>query len=371
MNGHARLVLLITVMFGSGEALAQTPPSAFTPFTLGDARVDLAVPESPAFSALGVTPEQVIRPTSGRDLATSVLNGIDRAGNLQTGVAVDAAPYMLLAGSAITLAQYQEPGEYLMRFLARWQVSFASTKGAGTGDPSARVALGTRVTLYDSGDPRTDATLLQCLVREGERVLNNAPRIAPTATAEEREFALSHREALVREGVGPCRDASARRRWNRTAWTAGLAPTWTSADGTASELAYSGTALWTSAGYGFEDVPVLEDHAMVAVYLKRRGREIVPDQLVPGAFITQNNVSVGGRLLLGWPHSQFNLETLLVRNDRTDLLDDHYWNVSMGFEQRLTGNTWLSLSVGRQVARDLVASQVSVVSAFNWGLGDK
>ncbi len=367
MNARPLSILMLVLLAARSEAQAPTPSI----FTLGDAVVDLAVPESPAFSALGVTPDQVARPTSARDLATSLLNGIDRAGNLQTGVAVDAAPFMLLAGSTMSLRQYQEPGEYLTRFLARWQVSFASTKGGGAGDPSARVALGTRVTLFDAGDPRMDATLLGCLVREAARVLDSAPPISPMATSEEREIALAGREALVREGVGPCRDAAARRRWNRTAWTAGLAPTWTSADGTASNLGYSGTALWTSVGYGFEDLPVLEEHAMVAFYLKRRGREIAPDQLVPGAFVTQDTVSAGARLLFGSAHSQFNFETLWVRNTRLDLLEDRYWNVSMGLEQRLTGNIWLSLAVGRQVARAPVASQMSVVSAFNWGLGEK
>ena len=139
-------------MLAARVAPAQTPPPPF--FTLGDARVDSAVPESPAFSALGVTPDRISRPTSARDLATSLLNGVDRAGNEPPDPcgrrcrAVNAADRTGHHARGLPAAR-----QYLTRFLARWQMSFASTKGGGQDDPSARIALGMRVTFFDRGDP--------------------------------------------------------------------------------------------------------------------------------------------------------------------------------------------------------------------------
>ncbi len=368
----ARRTLLFLLVFLSAVATAQAQPAANpSTFTLGDGTIDLAVPESPAFGALGLTPEEVSRPTTARELAMSFINGVDRSGNLQTGIAVDTAPYMLLAGSRITLRDYQQPGQYLTRFLARWQLSFASAKGGGEDDPSAKIALGMRFTLWDRGDPRMDAMLLGCLTREAARVLSSVPPVSPGISDEELAIENRRREELVREGATPCRDEAARRRWNRSAWIAGLAPTWTSADGTAPELDFSGTALWTSLGYGFESVPMLEDRAALTLYLKSRSGEIAADQLAPGSFISQDNLTAGVRFIVGSPTSQFNVETLWVRNDREDLREDSYWNLAFGFEQRLINNMWLNLSFGRQMARDASASEFSVISAFNWGLGQR
>jgi hypothetical protein len=368
MSARTWLFYAVSLLF-STAALAQ--PQNLSTFTLSDGTVDLAVPESPAFGALGLTAQEVSRPTTARELAMSFINGVDRSGNLQTGIAIDTAPYMLLAGPGITLRRYQEPGQYLTRFLARWQVSFASAKGGGAEDPSAKIGLGFRFTLLDRGDPRTDAMLLACLTREAARVLSSSPPVAPGISDEELAIENRRREESVREGARPCREEAARRRWNRTAWIAGLAPTWTSADGTVSQLDYSGTALWTSFGFGFEDVPALEDHAMLALYLRSRSREIVADSLAADGVITQDNVTVGVRFLVGSPTSQFNVETLWVRNDRVDFRDDRYWNLAFGFEQRLINNMWLNLSFGRQLARDASASEFSVISAFNWGLGER
>lgn len=354
-------------------AAAQTAPAAAaaapkpSTFKLASGTVDLAVPESPAFTALGLTPEQVSRPTSPRELATSLLNGIDRNGHFQTGVAIDTAPYMLLAGSRITLDDYRKPDQFMTRFLARWQVSFASAKGSGDDDPSAKLALGTRVTIFDRGDPRMDAVLTSCLAAAGSVAFKMAP-ISPLWSDEEKAAAQRHQEELVRTSAKPCREAAAKRRWNRSAWIAGVAPTWTSADGSTSDIDYSGTAVWTSIGYGFERVPVLEDRAMVAFYLKGRTREIVPDVFSEGAFVTQDSITTGFRLLAGSSSSQVNLELLWLDNDRPDGREDRYWNLGIGFEQRLVDNTWLNLSFGRQLARD-ASGQLFVVGAFNWGLG--
>src|ERR1051326_6742315 len=103
-----------------------------------DQPIDLSVPESPAFTVLGVTPQTVTRPASPRALATSLLNGVDPQGNFQTGLALDTVPYLLFMGNSITVNDYRNSTG--TRFLSNTQVSFATTKGS-SDDKSLRLAF--------------------------------------------------------------------------------------------------------------------------------------------------------------------------------------------------------------------------------------
>jgi hypothetical protein len=109
--------------------------------------LDLAVPDSPAFAILGTTPENVTRPTSPKDLATSLLNGVDEQGHFVTGVAIDVTPKMVFAGRTLQWRDCHD--NYSQRLAARTQVSYATTKGATSDDPAVRMALGVHVTPWD------------------------------------------------------------------------------------------------------------------------------------------------------------------------------------------------------------------------------
>ncbi len=140
------------------------PPAVAKNESIKTATIDLSVPESPAFTVLGLTPQTVTRPASPRELATSLLNGVDQHGNFQSGVALDLAPYLLFAGDQLSLRDYQRSRK--LRLLTRFQTSFATTKGASEDDKSTRLALGFHATLWDRGDPQLDNELLGCFARE-------------------------------------------------------------------------------------------------------------------------------------------------------------------------------------------------------------
>jgi hypothetical protein len=128
--------------------------------------LDLSVPDSPAFAALGITPDKVTHPASPRELATALQSGIDDSGNLQTGVAIDTVPYLLLFGDALTLGEYRKntfDQFSWRRLLARTQFSLGTTKGTDQDDKSVRLALGFRVTPWDEGDTRLDEKLTTCI----------------------------------------------------------------------------------------------------------------------------------------------------------------------------------------------------------------
>lgn len=132
-----------------------------------DLYLDLAVPESPAFAVLGFTPEKVVRPTSPRQVAANLLNGVDDRGNLQTGIALDFVPYLAWKGETLTIEEYRK--DWLTRLASRAQFSLGTTKGT-TDDESVRLGAGIRATLWDAGDPRDDDVFAQCLMRAHELV---------------------------------------------------------------------------------------------------------------------------------------------------------------------------------------------------------
>jgi hypothetical protein len=129
--------------------------------TVKEANLDLSVPESPAFTVLGLTPQNVVRPTTPGEFAASLLNGVDANGNLQTGIALDTTPYLTLAGNQLTLSEYRR--SRMTRLLSRTQISLATAKGSSEQDKAIRLGLGFHLTPWDRGDPRMDTGFDQCL----------------------------------------------------------------------------------------------------------------------------------------------------------------------------------------------------------------
>lgn len=183
------LALLLTgVVPGLGQAPQPTPPGrelSAESQKIIDAEafaLDLSVPESPAFVALGITPDKVTRPTSPRELGAALLNGVDDQGNLQTGVAVDFVPYLTLGGDNLTLGQYRQNdfGPVGMRRLAsRFAISAATSKGTDSDDKSVRLAVGFRLTPWDEGDARTNTSIDRCVTRQHDEILDRLHSLPP------------------------------------------------------------------------------------------------------------------------------------------------------------------------------------------------
>lgn len=142
------------------KAAAQKKPAK-------DADPKYLVPDSPAFAILGVSSENAIHAQSPRQFAIGLLNGLDKDGNLQNGLAIDYAPFHNLLSGAISRQEYNE--SYSARFLSRLSFSVATSHGADDADKSLRAAAGLRVTIFDYADTRsskeTDAAFLQVVHR--------------------------------------------------------------------------------------------------------------------------------------------------------------------------------------------------------------
>jgi hypothetical protein len=354
---------------------------------LPTANVDLSVPESPAFTVLGLTPETVVRPSSPREFASALLSGVDRNGNFQSGTALDTVPYLLLAGKGLTLGAYRS--NYKLRLASRTQFSFATTKGASDDDKSARLALGFRMTLWDKGDPRMDRVLMGCFTTVQRAFFaSTAPpgilppdQLPPTATAEDRReseqawetFRLKEIQAneTRNQGNEQCRENSRKQNWNKSSWIVAFAPSWISETGQTKNFKWNGAGFWTSLAYGFEGFPGLQKHSQLIVHARYRDNEKVPDPDNEGKFFDQDSFFLGSRLRVGNENATGSFEGVFVRSRPAGKGWDNSARYSLGLERRVAENLWFALAFGGENGRDDGKNNGFVLSSFRWGFSRK
>ncbi|HET6891335.1 MAG TPA: hypothetical protein VFH31_09555 [Pyrinomonadaceae bacterium] len=354
--------------------VATSPPQDADDKNLTTVDVDLAVPESPAFTVLGVTPENVTHPTSAREFATSFLNGVDQRGNFQTGLALDFLPYLTFFGKETSLSDYAK--SRMERFLARTQFSFATAKGVTDQDKSTRLALGLRMTLWDKGDPRLDSLLEACYDKADDdpRFEDDAYVPAPDDPQEVKDQKFLKREQLLAELTKPCDDDARKRNWNASGWIVGAAPSWISKTGETRNFVWNGGGFWSSIAYGFENVKALQNSSQLIFHVRYRNNEIVPDTNNPSQFFSQDSLFLGGRLRIApgeEAKSILSLEGNFIRSRRNKGPYDSSSRFSLGLEQRIADNIWFALSLGGQGGRQDGANQAFVLSSFKWGFQQK
>jgi hypothetical protein len=364
------------------------PPAVAKNESIKTATIDLSVPESPAFTVLGLTPQTVTRPTSPRELATSLLNGVDQHGNFQSGLALDLAPYLLFAGDQLGLRDYQRSRK--LRLLTRFQTSFATTKGASEDDKSTRLALGFHATLWDRGDPRLDNELLGCFARElrvgPDNILEPIPMDdpGPNATPEQKaEYAEYLKEKKrydqANEAIGvenerkaeECRKASRKKNWNKSSWIIAAAPSWISTDGKTSNFRWNGGGIWLSLAYGFEGVPGLANNSQLIFHVRYRNNEMVPDPDVEKSFLSQDSLFLGSRLRVGTENSTASFEGVFIRSRNNNEPFDNSSRFSLGLERKVAENMWFNISFGGEQGRKDGRNNGFVLTAFRWGFSEK
>jgi hypothetical protein len=333
---------------------------------LKDSDVDLTVPESPAFVAIGLSPDTIIRPATPREFATAMLNGVDRQGHFQTGVAVDVVPYLVWQGSQVDLGTYRR--STMTQILSRTSTSFATTKGAGENDPSVKLAAGVHATLFDSEDPRlNNDSLLQCYSEIPVFPINAVPQTDDEQRQLEIERDKFQREELIPR-VDECREQFRRKaRWNGTSWIVAAATTWVSSTGLAGDLDSGSQSYWSSASYGFDGVPGLREHAQFIGHVRHLSNELVVDQDLPGGQELRDTTFVGGRFRAGTNSFGLSFEAAYLRMTAAGRPTDTATRLAFTAERRLAENLWLNISFGGDSGADPANTKgMSVLSAFKY-----
>ena len=150
----AVLVLMAWTFRASAEDLSQY-------------RLDLSVPDVPAFTALGVSPSKVSQPSSPKDVVSAVSSGISADGHVQAGLALEIGPQKLVANAGILA----DPTAYA--WAGGLRLSLATNSTATNGLTTNDAAVGARWSFL-SYEPEGDSTFRQCI----DAVLPAVPEFA-------------------------------------------------------------------------------------------------------------------------------------------------------------------------------------------------
>ena len=111
--------------------------------------LDYAVPSSPAFSVLDITPQQVTRGSAAKPLVFNAFTNFLQTGRLDPGIAIDFSPYILLGGGFDNLDQYRK--QWYRRALANSMLSLAALKNS-KDSTNTDICAGFRITFFDDHD---------------------------------------------------------------------------------------------------------------------------------------------------------------------------------------------------------------------------
>lgn len=313
---------------------------------------EIVAPDSPAFTVLGLSPNNVSKPNSPAALAASVLNAFDDNGHFQSGAAIDVVPFLALRAKSHSLGQYarQDVHAYAIRVLARTSVSFATVKGTSSPDTAVRMATGVRVSLLDLGDPR--AAFQKCVGAINIPTDPNHPE--------------SPSDPQLASDLKKCRDDAAKKVWNATSLVIAGAPTWISSDGSSSNLSLNGGGYWASFAYGLETWGQL-----TAAARRQTGQLVAPpgssSSASSSSFVLQDTTIAGGSFKFG--RSDFNgLVQGLYIGKRTAGLADSYPEFGFGLEKKLTSGVYLEVTYRYDVTKKQTSG---VLANLKWSFSQQ
>jgi hypothetical protein len=333
---------------------------------------DLISPESPAFSMLGVSANEVTHPETPKKLALGVLNGLDPNGNFQTGFAVQFSPVLLFGGNQITYTQYRT--NRATRALARLEVVSAVTKGTGD-DKAARATLGLVWTPIQLADPYASDELHGCISGAFDKV----PLVQPGDTPEETQRNLEAKAAQLGPLVAACRKRHAVSPADDMLLQVGAAPIFLSTSGETDDFRAHGFVANGIFRIGMRRLFGMKPsqngegpHGQVILAAAYRNNEVVPDPANEGQFLERDRLNAGGRILFGSLDSPiFGLEALYQRASYSNAGKDRYVTYAASFDYPLREGLWIGLSAGGSSGKRVGGDEGFVGLRLRFGAGDK
>ena len=356
-------------------------------------RFDLAVPQSPAFTILGLTPENVVSGDVFRTTALGVLQGLDARGNLQSGIAVDFRPYIAIRGAKSTLADYNNSDKKtpLTRLLSNTQLSFATASGQSDSDRADRMSLGLRVTLWQQNDPANfkSSPALAYVPPEGhthkpealgedpetgEKVFKGtvascyneylaaaakSPDIVPITDDEMTQVETTMAEN-ARKAVSKCLAPYKEKYWNTGSLELGVAGYRSKVD----PLDESGSGAWLAYSYAFNE------RAQIVARASKVNDRLEPLEDNAGEYRLVDETNAGLRFRFGTPRGSMMVEGQWVEA-KTGGVTEEYTRASAGFEFMLFGDIWLQLAVGKAFGTDAFDDDPIYSGQFRFGFSDK
>jgi hypothetical protein len=308
-----------------------------------------AVPESPAFTYLGMSPTRIARPTTARDLGVQLLDGVDSLGRSVQGFAIEVTPWLLRPAWQITLDDYRK--SRLKYMFANLQMSLGTVKTSGDS-ASTDMAFGLRVTLIDHGDPMLSKEYEDGLVK----ILKNGP--SPDVVLDDHRMAEFN--AAKSAKIGALRQQWLRERWNAARLVLAGATGLRLLESQLDRSYGLGGGVWMSGA-----APVSGWGQLLGMVQWNYRRAL-------GASPKQSLLSYGARINAGSERANAYAEVVSMNelNARSGA-DASSGQWSGGVEFRLAAGLWAATGLGSNFGLEAGADRVVVVANLRWAVSGK
>jgi len=315
-------------------------------------QTSFSVPEIPALDFISADPENISRPSTAKELATSLYSAIDENGNIKQGLAFEIKPVYLI-GNEIDLNDYQN--NRFKYILHNTQVSLATLATSGDST-STDLSWGLRIVLLDKSDPMANSKFTQDV---GQVFLDCVPK-TPDSKGDD--------EACLAKKLKEIQDEFIENNWN-AAWLTLAYAGGTRLDGsqiTQGEII--GHKIWLAGGYPLGKWGLISGQTSWSRQLKEE-TQLYFEEFELGARLTFKVVKPTINFF-----SEINYTPLLNKEDFNNVSDvktDETFGWSAGFEFFITKGLWATAGIGQEAERIVGSDNIQVLSGLRLGISDK
>jgi hypothetical protein len=360
MNKAICTTLLMGGLIASVQAQAQDAPKPdFSSELASRSDLDLSVPASPAFALLGLSPSNIQRPGTIRELVSAVARGFDKNGKPKNGLAIDIAPLPIISPESIIGGDTYAKDPFIP-VLTRTTVSLGTSEVAGG---ASQLAWGIRVGVFDRGDPgyyghELHDCVIPVLKDKGLLTVSGGP------TTEEPPEDKAKRHAAIKEVANECAAQVGKERWAKPAVYVGYGQSWYSSTGALSDRAPAAQSWWAT---GTAGRALKNWRALLQLHAERQLNERYADKDDPNLLHVQASTSLIARFKIGAPkwHAYADLGRKRVLLDGVSNAKVRY--SGFGAEFKIKDDVWLQLGNTSERGFNDGSSQMKVLAGIRFG----
>jgi hypothetical protein len=354
-----KLYIIICLIFTGLNVAAQLPDNPESEL-VSNFRLNLAVPDLPAFKALGTEPSKLLRPSIPQafSIVSSFLNS--NSVTIPKSFAAEFAPYILLKGDKMTLKNYQDNSS-----LYNLRISVGTSTDTMQAVTTSNAAIGLRMTLIDKGDFKNDpnvlaeiAEILKTLAKTRDELADEY-LINNNLTEEEIgndkalqilmnnyiDAKINEKNKNYDERIKSLKDDYRKNNWNKEKFDISFAMVGQSRDTLAENLKLQKYSGWISYAY-----PVSKWGQLIIGINSEYNQNSIDNKLY-------FNNSLGARLYIGTNKIKGFLEGQLTNNQ---LLNSSTALYNLGAEVNIADGFWLNFYTG--ALRNNENNRTSIVS---------
>lgn len=304
--------------------------------------VDLSVPDSPAFNVLGISPSEVQRPGTLRDLAVGLQRGIDENGRVKSGVALDFMPMSLFTPELIRGGKSYK-GDPWLQAATRTTVSIATTADEKNADAS-KLAWGLRVGVFDYGDPgRHYETLVECFKKVSMVDIPATRSVDTPAPADKVAKAKGDLEkCLAKEPAAAS--------WAQPSLYVGYGKSWYSNSGKVTDNSPAVGAWWATLSMG-RDGGASRTRFLFQLHASSKSDDRVEDPVDATKLVRQDSKLYVGRVNMGRDEWRTFLDAGRKKLTLANTTKENLRHLGIGAEFKIKGmgdNVWLQIGSVRE-----------------------